>query len=77
MFVEWRWLSIADRHNLPKLIKFEAAVTDCHSMGMDWIFDALAGKFKAGHARKTFLRTGGGPNGTQGEGQDATHWWVK
>ena len=46
-------------------------------MGMDWIFDALACKFKAGHARKTFLRTGGGPNGTQGEGQDATHWWVK
>lgn len=51
---------------------------DCHSMGMDWIVDALAGKYKAGHARKTFLRTGGGgPNGTQGEDQDAMHWWVK
>jgi hypothetical protein len=51
---------------------------DCHSMGMDWIVDALAGKYKAGHARKMYLRTGGGgPNGKQGEDQDAMHWWVK
>ena len=51
---------------------------DCHSMGMDWLVDALAGKFKAGHARKMYLRTGGGgPNGKQGEGQDSMHWWAK
>ena len=51
---------------------------DCHSMGMDWILDVFAGKIKAGHDRKMYLRTGGGgPNGSQGEGQDAMHWWVK
>jgi cephalosporin-C deacetylase-like acetyl esterase len=51
---------------------------DCHSMGMDWILDALAGKFPAGYERKMFLRSGGGgPHGTQGEGQDAMHWWEK
>ena len=51
---------------------------DCHSMGMDWIVDALAGKFKQGHARKMYLRTGGGgPSGAQGEDQDSMHWWVK
>jgi pimeloyl-ACP methyl ester carboxylesterase len=51
---------------------------DCYSMGMDWIVDALAGRFKPGHARKMYLRTGGGgPHGTQGEDQDSMHWWVK
>lgn len=51
---------------------------DCHSMGMDWIKDVFAGKIKEGHDRKMFLRSGGGgPDGTQGEGQDAMHWWVK
>ena len=51
---------------------------DCHSMGMDWIVDALAGKFKPGYARKMYLRSGGGgPHGTQGEDQDSMHWWVK
>ena len=45
-------------------------------MGMDWIVDALAGKFKPGYARKMYLRTGGGgPHGTQGLDQDALHWW--
>jgi hypothetical protein len=47
-------------------------------MGMDWIVDALAGKFKPGYARKMYLRTGGGgPHGKQGEDQDALHWWAK
>jgi pimeloyl-ACP methyl ester carboxylesterase len=51
---------------------------DCHSMGMDWIIDALAGKFPDGYARKMFLRTGGGgPHGTQGENQDSRTWWEK
>jgi hypothetical protein len=45
-------------------------------MGRDWIREALAGKFKPGYTRKTFLRTGGGgPHGTQGLDQDARHWW--
>jgi pimeloyl-ACP methyl ester carboxylesterase len=49
---------------------------DSHNMGMDWMREALAGKFKPGYARKTFLRTGGGgPHGTQGLGQDARRWW--
>jgi hypothetical protein len=45
---------------------------------MDWLVEALAGKFKAGHDRNMYLRTGGGgPNGEQGAGQDALHWWEK
>ena len=47
-------------------------------MCMDWLVAALAGKFKPGYDRKTYLRTGGGgPSGTQGEGQDALHWWKR
>ena len=31
---------------------------------------------KPGYARKMFLRAGGGgPQGKQGEGRDALHWW--
>lgn len=49
---------------------------DQHMMCHDWLVDALNGKYGAGHDRKTYLRTGGGgPNGPQGEGQDALHWW--
>jgi pimeloyl-ACP methyl ester carboxylesterase len=49
---------------------------DSHNMGMDWLREALADKFKPGYARETFLRTdGGGPHGTQGLDQDARHWW--
>ena len=44
---------------------------------MDWLVEALAGKFGSGYDRKMFLRSGGGgPNGNQGEGQDALHWWA-
>ena len=49
---------------------------DTHMMAFDWIRDALAGKFGPGHARKTYLRAGGGgPSGAQGDGQDSLHWW--
>ena len=49
---------------------------DTHMMAFDWIRDALAGKFGPGHARKTFLRAGGGgPSGPQGDAQDSLHWW--
>ncbi len=49
---------------------------DCHSMGMDWLIEALDGKYGPGYERQTFVRSGGGgPNGNQGEGQDSMHWW--
>jgi hypothetical protein len=49
---------------------------DCQSMGMDWMVEAIGGKFEVGYNHSTFLRTGGGgPNGTQGIGQDPQHWW--
>ena len=44
---------------------------------MDWIVDALAGKFKPAYARKMYLRTGGGPHGAQGADQDSMHWCVR
>jgi hypothetical protein len=45
---------------------------------MDWLADAMDGKYKAGHDRQMYLRTnGGGPNGTQGANQDPAHWWEK
>jgi pimeloyl-ACP methyl ester carboxylesterase len=51
---------------------------DCHSMGMDWLAEAMDGKYGPGYERSIFLRTGGGgPHGTQGLGQDALHWWEK
>jgi alpha-beta hydrolase superfamily lysophospholipase len=66
-----------DTYHQTTLFPAQGQRMDCHSMGMDWIVDALAGKFKAGYARKMYLRAGGGgPRGTQGEGQDALHWWV-
>jgi len=49
---------------------------DCHSMGMDWMVEAMNGKYGPGYDRNIFLRTGGGgPHGTQGLDQDAMHWW--
>ena len=49
---------------------------DQHMMCHDWLVDVLNGKYSAGYERKVYLRTGGGgPNGSQGEGKDALHWW--
>ena len=49
---------------------------DQHMMCHDWLVDVLNGKYSAGYERKVYLRTGGGgPNGSQGDGKDALHWW--
>jgi len=65
-----------DAYHQARLFGGEQGRMDCHMMCLDWLVDALAGKFKPGHDRKMFLRSGGGgPNGTQGLGQDALHWW--
>ena len=64
-----------DTYHQARLFTGEPGRQDCHMMCMDWLADALAGKFQPGHNRTMYLRTGGGPNGTQGEGQDAPHWW--
>jgi alpha-beta hydrolase superfamily lysophospholipase len=67
-----------DTYHQTRLFPGPGTRLDCHSMGMDWIVEALGGKFQEGYARKTFLRSGGGgPNGAQGEDQDSMHWWVK
>jgi len=35
----------------------------------------LLGACLLGHARKMYVRSGGGPNGEQGVDQDSMHWW--
>ena len=65
-----------DNYHQARLFPGESTRLDCHMMCMDWLVEALAGKFAAGHDRKMYLRSGGGgPNGAQGEDQDALHWW--
>jgi hypothetical protein len=65
-----------DTYHQARLFGGDSSRYDCHMMCMDWLVDVLAGKIGEGHDRKMFLRTGGGgPNGTQGEGQDSLHWW--
>ncbi len=66
-----------DQYHMARLFPGgDLARLETHAMSVDWLRDALAGKFASGYARKTFLRTGGGgPNGAQGDGQDSLHWW--
>lgn len=65
-----------DTYHQARLFGGDSNRLDCHMMCMDWLVEALEGKFKAGHDRNIYLRTGGGgPNGSQGLGQDALHWW--
>ena len=65
-----------DTYHQARMFGEAQARHDHHMMCHDWLVDALAGKYGPGHDRKMYLRTGGGgPNGTQGEGQDALHWW--
>jgi len=67
-----------DSFHQAKLFGGDGNRLDCHMMCMDWLVEALAGKFGTGYERKTYLRTGGGgPSGEQGEDQDALHWWEK
>jgi pimeloyl-ACP methyl ester carboxylesterase len=65
-----------DAYHQTRMFDGDATRSDIHMMGMDWLRDALAGKFKAGYSRKMLVRTGGGgPNGKQGENQDSRQWW--
>jgi pimeloyl-ACP methyl ester carboxylesterase len=65
-----------DTYHQARMFGDQQARHDHHMMCHDWLVDALGGKYGPGHDRKMYLRTGGGgPNGTQGEGQDALHWW--
>ncbi len=65
-----------DTYHIARMFGSEQPRHDHHMMCMDWLVDALAGKYPAGHERKMYLRTnGGGPNGEQGIDQDALHWW--
>ena len=65
-----------DTYHMAKLFPGDLARVDSHMLTVDWLRDALAGKFPEGYARQMYLRTGGGgPHGAQGEGQDALHWW--
>ena len=65
-----------DTYHQARMFGEDQARHDQHMMCHDWLVDALNGKYGAGYERKTYLRTGGGgPNGSQGEGQDALHWW--
>ena len=65
-----------DTYHMARMFPADLGRFDTHMMCMDWLVDALAGKFKPGHDRKMYLRTGGGgPNGSQGLGEDALHWW--
>ena len=67
-----------DAYHQTRMFDGDATRSDIHMMGMDWLRDALAGKFKAGYARKMYVRTGGGgPNGKQGENQDSRQWWKR
>jgi pimeloyl-ACP methyl ester carboxylesterase len=67
-----------DMFHQARLFPGDQTRMDCHMMCMDWLVDALAGKYAAGHDRKMYLHAnGGGPNGSQGEGQDALHWWER
>jgi pimeloyl-ACP methyl ester carboxylesterase len=67
-----------DTYHMARLFPGEFSRMDSHMMCMDWIVDALAGRFKPGYQRKMYLRTGGGgPDGRQGLDRDALHWWEK
>ena len=65
-----------DRYHQARLFEGGMSRNDTHLFALDWLRDAVAGKFQAGHARQLYLRaTGGGPNGDAIEGKDALHWW--
>ncbi len=65
-----------DTYHQARLFGEDQTRYDQHMMCHDWLRDSLKGKFDKNHARKTFLRTGGGgPNGKEGEDHDALHWW--
>lgn len=65
-----------DRYHQARLFSSEMSRHDNHLFAFDWLRDALDGKFPAGHARQVYVpAAGGGPNGPDGQGKDALHWW--
>ena len=65
-----------DNYHQATLFHGDSTRLDCHMMCMDWLCEALNGKFTPGYERNVYLRSGGGgPSGRQGEQQDALHWW--
>ena len=65
-----------DTYHQARLFGEQQTRHDHHMMCHDWLCDALNGKYTKDYARTTYLRTGGGgPNGKQGEDQNALHWW--
>ena len=65
-----------DNYHQATLFHGDSTRLDCHMMCMDWLCEALSGKYKEGYERNIYLRCGGGgPSGQQGEQQDALHWW--
>jgi alpha-beta hydrolase superfamily lysophospholipase len=65
-----------DRYHQARLFEGGMTRNDTHLFALDWLRDAVAGKFPAGHARQLYLRSnGGGPNGDVVSGKDAQHWW--
>ncbi|HXJ83689.1 MAG TPA: alpha/beta hydrolase [Candidatus Methylomirabilis sp.] len=66
-----------DQHHILRLAGgFDVTRGDSYALGFDWLRDAIDGRFPRDHARKVYLRVGGGgPNGTDGDGRDARRWW--
>ena len=65
-----------DTYHQARMFSADQERHDQHMMCHDWLADALNGKYSSGYERKIYLRTGGGgPNGAQGDGKDALHWW--
>ena len=65
-----------DTYHQARMFSADQERHDQHMMCHDWLADALNGKYSSGYERKIYLRTGGGgPNGGQGDGKDALHWW--
>jgi dienelactone hydrolase len=66
-----------DQHHILRLAgPFHLTQGDSYALGFDWLRDAIDGRFPPDHARKVYLRVGGGgPSGTDGVGRDARRWW--
>ncbi len=49
---------------------------DTHLLSLDWLWDAMAGKFGPGYARTAYIPAGGGgPHGKSVAGRTALRWW--
>ncbi|MFQ5879851.1 MAG: alpha/beta hydrolase family protein [Dehalococcoidia bacterium] len=49
---------------------------DIHMVALDWLRDAMAGRFGPGHTRRLYLQVGsGGPNAKDVSPRSARRWW--